>query len=237
MMVSLTPVALFRSHPFARFLFASGLTGLAISSQSVLLSLLITLLAAVLIRFIDGTWLTLMRMARLLSWFIIPILLLHALFSPGQLLLPSTGLAVTVEGLLQGVQLSSRLLAMFVSAMLMFRMLSYTEWLTAIVAVPILGGKLLPFVWMIHPMQQQVRQRLGLMQQQYRLRREWRMLPQILLGACYQSLIVSSQVARSVWLRWPQQVVTHRSLSEQYDYPLSLLLAIIGIACLLLAWV
>ncbi len=223
----------------ARFLAGSGLIGMAIGSRSILLSLFLAALAALLIRFIESNWLTMLRLSKLLVWFIVPILILHALFSPGQLLLPGTGIPVTEEGLHLGLLLSARLAAMFTAAMLMFRMLSQAEWMHVIVAVPMIGKRMLPFVWMIRPMQQQVGFRLRLIQRQYGLRRHWRMLPQVLLSACAQALATATPVSRTLWLRWPAQVELH-SAYRYTGMPArlsSLLLGIIGLTCMMLAWI
>ncbi len=223
----------------ARFLAGSGLIGMAIGSRSIFLGLFLAVLASLLIRFIESNWLTILRLSKLLVWFIVPILILHALFSPGQLLLPGTGIPVTEEGLHLGLVLSARLAAMFTAAMLMFRMLSQAEWLRVIVAVPLIGKRLLPFVWMIRPMQRQVGFRLRLIQRQYGLRRHWRMLPQVLLSACAQALATATPVSRTLWLRWPAQVelyatYRYRGMPARIS---SLLLGIIGLTCMMLAWI
>lgn len=230
---------LFKCHPIARFMAGGGLIAMAIGSRSILFSLFLAALAAFLIRFIEGNWLTTLRLSKLLGWFVVPILLLHALFSPGQLLLPGTGIPVTKEGLHLGLVLSTRLAAMFTAAMLMFRMLSQSEWLSAIVAVPVLGKRLLLFVWMIRPMQRQVGFRLRLIQRQYDLRRHWRMLPQVLLSACAQALAAATPVSRTLWLRWPVQVEMHSAYRStgMAAHLSSLMLGIIGLTCMMLAWI
>jgi len=230
---------LFECHPISRFLAGGGLIAMAIGSRSILLSLFLAALAAFLIRFIEGNWLTMLRLSKLLGWFIVPILLLHALFSPGQLLFPGTAVPVTEEGLHLGLLLSTRLAAMFTAAMLMFRMLSQSEWLRAIVAVPLLGKRLLPFIWMIRPMQRQVGFRLRLIQRQYGLRRHWRMLPQVLLSACAQALAAATPVSRTLWLRWPVQVELHSAYrpAGMGARLTGLLLGIIGLTCMMLAWI
>jgi len=230
---------LFHCHPIARFLAGGGLIAVAIGSRSILSALLLSMLAVCLIRFIEGNWLTSLRLSKFLGWFIVPTLLLHALFSPGQLLFPGTGFPVTREGLRLGMLLSVRLVAMFTAAMLMFRMLSFAEWLSAIVSIPVFGKRMLPHVWMIQPMHREVRRRLGLIQQQFYLRRSWRMLPQVLLSACSQALSVATPVSRALWLRWPEQMEmdaghTYTGVAARLS---SLILGITGLACMMLAWI
>ncbi|PIP02804.1 MAG: hypothetical protein COW18_06335 [Zetaproteobacteria bacterium CG12_big_fil_rev_8_21_14_0_65_54_13] len=230
---------LFTCHPLARFLAGGGLIAIAISSRSILMALLLSMLAACLIRFIDGNWLTTYRLTKLLGWFVAPILLLHGLFSPGQLLFPGTLLPLTREGMQHGIFLSVHLAAMFTAAMVMFRLLTQPEWLRTIVSLPLIGKRLLPFVWMIGPMHQLVGQRLRLIQRQYRLRKHWRMLPQLLLGACSQALAAARPVSQALWLRWPLQM----EMSARHSYNggtallLSLALGFCGFGCMMLAWI
>jgi len=233
------PAYLFHCHPIARFLAGAGLISMAISSRNILYALFLSMLSVSLIRFIDGNWRTTFRLSQLLGWFVIPILLLHALFSPGQLLFPGTGIPVTEEGLHHGMLLSARLAAMFTAAILMFRLLSQAEWLSAIVSVPALGKRLLPFIWMIRPMHQEVRYRLHLIRYQYNLRRHWRMLPQVLLSACSQALSAAMPVSRLLWLRWPAQMEMHagHTNSDASARLFSLLLGILGLGCMMLAWI
>jgi len=59
---------------------------------------------------------------RLLRWLLLPILLLHPLFTPGELLI--TGWPFTREGLIQGGWLTLHLTSLYLAAMLMSRLIS-----------------------------------------------------------------------------------------------------------------
>jgi len=230
---------LFHTHSLSRFLFGIGFLVLASACSDSERSLLLSVLSIVMIRYIDGNWLTIHRLAGLLIWFFVPILLLHAFFSPGQLLFPGGWLSVTVEGLQRGIQLCSHLMAVFLAAMLMFRLLKYGEWLAAVAGLPYVGRRLLPLLWMIVPMRTIVLCRLRDIKQQYQLRNDWRLLPQLLLSACSQVLLMSAQVASALWLRWPAEPVIARQsyMLKNNSMALDALLMVAGTAALLLVWV
>ncbi|TLS67649.1 hypothetical protein FE236_12655 [Mariprofundus erugo] len=197
---------LYLAHPVARLLAGMGLLIPAILSHSVFVTLFLALAGASLIRLFDGSWLAIHRLVRMLGWFVIPILLLHALLSPGQLIFPGTGFPVTREGLWHGGLLSSRLAAIFIMALVWFRLCSHSEWLGMIASVPLFGRKLLPYLLMMRPLHAEIRMRLQLIHRQYRLRRRWRDVPDLLLSACQHALSTAAPVARVLWLRWPESI-------------------------------
>ncbi|MDQ6993701.1 MAG: CbiQ family ECF transporter T component [Mariprofundus sp.] len=230
---------LFQSSTESRLVAAFGLILLAVSSQQIYLSLSVTLLALLFTRLIDGSWVTAVRLIKLMVWFVVPILLLHLLFSPGRLLFPATGLPITAEGLYHGLLLSARLTAMFSAAILLSRFLSHREWLSATLALPVLGQKFLPYLLMIQPMHQEVSYRLSKLRKQFLLHRHWRVLPAILLTACCEALEAASLVSKVLWLRWPmlRSQQSARRVTGWKGWLLSLLLGISGIACMMLAWI
>lgn len=197
---------IYAAHPVARLLAGTGLLVPAILCHSLSVLLLLVCFGAALIRLLDGRWLAMQRLVRMLGWFIIPILLLHALLSPGQLMFPGTGIPVTMEGVRHGAILSSRLAAIFIMALVWFRLCSRSEWLGMIAAIPVLGRKLMPYLLMMNPLHAEIRKRLQLIHRQYRLRRNWRDLPDLLLYTCCHALSSAAPVARILWLRWPEAI-------------------------------
>jgi len=230
---------LFHTHSLSRFLFGIGFLVLASACSDSVLSLFLSVLSMMMIRYIDGSCQTIRRLAGLLIWFFVPILLLHAFFSPGQLLFPGGWLSITVEGLHRGFQLCAHLMAVFLTAMMMFRLLKHGEWLTAVAGLPYVGRRLLPLLWMIVPMKNIVLCRLGVIKQQYQLRNDWRLLPQLLLSACSQVLLMSGQVASALWLRWPAGpfMAGQSEIFNKNSMAVDALLMIAGTVALLLVWV
>lgn len=143
------------------------------------------------------------RMLFLLRWFVAPIFLLHALLSPGQLLLPGTLLPITREGVVQGLWLSIHFVTIFVAAMLLFRLLRRSEWLYGILSAPLLGRRLLIYLLMISAMKKNIGEQLGHMRQQWRLRPDWRSAALFMLAAFRLALATGREQAWMLWLRWP----------------------------------
>ncbi|MDQ6979633.1 MAG: hypothetical protein Q9M09_05550 [Mariprofundaceae bacterium] len=89
------------------------------SSTGLAVHLCITVL---LLTYADGSTLFLLQAWRLLRWLLLPILLLHPLFTPGELLI--TGWPFTREGWVQGSWLTLHLTSLYLAAMLLNRLLS-----------------------------------------------------------------------------------------------------------------
>ncbi|MFQ5345677.1 MAG: hypothetical protein ACE5DZ_06925 [Mariprofundus sp.] len=190
----------------SRLLLGIALLALSLSTTSMWLCLFLAALASVAIRLLDGNWLTSLRVLGLLRWFVIPILLLHALFSPGQVLWPGFSVAISRDGLIQGMWLSVHLISIYALAMLMFRLLHREEWLRLILRLPGIGEKVWIQAMMMLSMKNHMTELLSCLRQQYSLRRDWKKLPLLLLSAFKQALLDASAYAQLLWLRWPQQL-------------------------------
>jgi len=233
---------IYASEPLSRLLFGSGLLFLAIMTHSMLLSLLLLVLSAVLIYILDGHGLTNLRIMRLLHWFIIPIILLHTLFSPGRLLWPDFFIPMSREGLIQGTMLSLHLSVIFFVAILLFRLLKRSEWLRYMIILPCLGKQLVIYVWMMSCMKMNNRSLLGDLRLQFRLRKDMKSVPLLLISAFRQSLNDASEHACTLWLRWPAHMRCLSPVSMQQRAPevhydaVSLLLASVGFTAFLWPW-
>ncbi len=197
---------LFCSYPGSRLLFGFALLFLSLTTTSTWLCLFLAVVAAAMIRLLDGNWNTSLRVLGLLRWFVIPILLLHTLFTPGQLLLPGFPVAVSREGLLQGVWLSIHLISIYALAVLMFRLLSREEWLRLILLLPGIGERMMVQILMMISMKNHMAGLLSCLRQQYCLRHDWKKTPLLLMSAFKQTLLDASAYAQMLWLRWPQQL-------------------------------
>jgi len=236
------PAMFFCSHVISRLLLGSGFLFLAITTASIHSGLLVAILALALIRALDGNWRTGFRLLRLLRWFVIPILLLHMLFTPGQLLLPGWPIGVSREGLMQGLWLSIHLTGIYAMAILMFRLLDHAEWLRLLMLLPRFGEPMMVKALMMMSMKQHMARLLSDLRQQFRLRFDWKKLPLVLMAAFSHALTDASTHAQILWLRWPQQsylpvtLVDGSRATMSHRYLFSTLWATCGAAILVLAW-
>ena len=195
---------LYACHISTRLLFGSGLLFLATTTSSAWLAVLMSGLAAVMLRLLSADWQLCWRVLRLLRWFMVPILVLHALFTPGRLLLPGMVPLLSMEGLMQGLWLSVHLMSIYATALLMFRLLSRREWLTLLAQWPWGGEVLAMRLWMVLAMQGHIFALLAGLREQFHLRHDWRKSAQLLINAFRQSLQTATDQAGLLWLRWPQ---------------------------------
>ncbi len=193
----------YASNSLLRLLACSGLLLLSISTHDMVASLYLVVMAAMLIRGIDGRWQKLKYMLQLLRWFVLPILLLHLFFSHGQLIFPDSGLPFTWKGLEQGFWLSLHLICIFMSAMLMFRALNMAEWNRFLLSLPFVGRYVAVYLMMITPMRQQISHGLFHLKQQWMLRRDWSSFPLFVLTSFRFALSSSVDQVAQLWLRWP----------------------------------
>jgi hypothetical protein len=184
------------SHPAARFLAGGSLLFAAILCHSLLLSVSYLMLSVCLIFLIEGGWLTIIRLLGLLRWFIIPIILLHALLSPGELIMPGVPVPVTWEGVNQGIWLSLHLSTIFAAALLFSRLLLRSEWMRGILLLPFAGKKTIVFQMMMGVMKINITEELRHLKWQWKLRSDWRMAAVFLLAAFRMALTAGREQAR-----------------------------------------
>jgi len=231
---------MYHTHALSRLLLATALLLLAIMTQSIVWYVLLMFASIFMLRLLDGHWLTSIRLMRLMRWFLIPILLLHALLSPGQLLWPELFSFITKEGLMQGLGLSLHLAAVFFVAMLMFRLLRRAEWLYYILLIPYIGQRLAVYVWMMHSMKINIMLLLADLRMQFRLRKDLKYIALLLMSAFQQTLANAGDHAAVLWLRWPgvlSNTLGYEKDSGSVRYCLmSALLVLLACAIFLKAW-
>jgi hypothetical protein len=230
------------SHPASRFLAGCSLWFAAIICHSLWLSVLYLILSVCLIRLLEDGWQTVFRLLRLLRWFVIPILLLHALLSPGQLILPSLVLPVTWEGVNQGIWLSAHLSTIFAAALLLSRLLQRSEWVQGMLLLPFSGKRIIVFQMMMFAMKINITDQLRHLRRQWHLRSNWRMAAVLLLATFRMAQAASKEQARILWLRWPAAgngMHMDMAAGEQnisYRWTLNLLWLCAGLAGIVVAW-
>jgi hypothetical protein len=142
----------------------------------------------------------LLRAMKVLTFLMLPILILHMWLTPGRLWLAG----ISVEGLALGGWLSLHLALMYFAAMLFSRLITLPEWmaLTALCG----GRRLQAHLMLLMPLARQVRWRMQWLGRQWRRRGSWRQLAPSLAAVMGQCLSVSQRQADALWLRWPAGV-------------------------------
>lgn len=129
-------------------LFAGSCMFLAVLGNGSPISLILQLLLMILI---TGCLLeagsSLLKATRLLVWIVIPTVVLHALFTPGEYLFSL--LPITYEGIRNGIVISLHLSAIFVAAIQLSRLLSRNEWYRLLFSLPYAGKRLPSYVFII----------------------------------------------------------------------------------------
>jgi len=151
-----------RAHPLGRMLFAAGLiAAVLLVRRDISLLLPLLALSVSLLYWMSSSWQPVMRAARLLLWLVIPVLLLHLIFTPGALIWPGSFFPLSREGLHEGLWLGLRLCALFYAAMLLSRSLSREEWSYYCLALPYPGVAIFPYVRLSLPMREMVSRALA----------------------------------------------------------------------------
>lgn len=163
--------------------------------------------SVLLLRRVCATWKPLLRAARLLLWLLVPILLLHLLFTPGQLLWPGSIFPFTREGLHAGLWLGLHLCTLFYAAMLLSRSLSQEEWAWYCMQLPRFGPRLLPYVKLAAPLRALVGRGMAEARQQLHLSKGIRELPRllhVLTGLIARVWHDTEAEAEAVWRNWEE---------------------------------
>ncbi len=160
------------------------------------------LVCVLLLRIGNGSWASVLRAGRLLLWFILPIFLLHLLFTPGALIWPGSSAPFTWEGWHRGAWLSLHLLLLFYAAMLLSRALSLEEWQAWLCRIPWLGRRLYPYLLLFGPMRDEA---VRLVRNCWRFRKyglSFRVLSDM-LGALLEDILgMGRSQAETVWKNW-----------------------------------
>jgi len=193
-----------RIHPLGRMLFAASLLAALIGMHGQIPLLLCMLTgSALLVGWLSASWVPVLRAARLLLWLVVPVLLLHLIFTPGALLWPGSPVPFTREGLQQGGWLALRLCAMFYVAMLLSRSLSREEWTYYCLRLPFVGSRLLAYV-KLSPAMRGLASR-SLAEARMNLNAGWRSASDLpaelgeLVSRVWQGALVE---ATNVWRQW-----------------------------------
>lgn len=193
--------------PRARLLFGCGLLASSVVAADYRQALLV-LGSAVLTTLLLNAEGLLGSMWRYLRWFLLPIILLHLLFTPGMLLLPALPWSPSQEGVDAALWQALRLINWFLCGGLLARLLSHQEWRQLLGAIPGVGRHWATILTALPPLLQRLRQLLLLMRWRWRQER----------GGRRDIAAVASAVVAAVLVQGAAQADAHW-LSQQVAQP------------------
>lgn len=185
-----------------RLALAGGFFVSAVTIGDAGIALLQLILAMIMLGLLEASVQTLRRAWTLLSWLIIPIVILHLLFTPGRLLFPGLAPGPSIEGVQAAAWLSLRLALLFFAAMVLLRSLSQREWLAVAARLPLLGRRLHMHLQLLGPMRQQLATLARSYGEAWRLRGQPLWAPGLLMGLLQQVLDLGHLNGAGIWLRW-----------------------------------
>jgi len=166
---------------------------------------------------IQKVWCSWVKSWRILRWLLIPIMIFHVLFTPGEIVWVGFVLPVSYEGLTLGFHLSLKLCEMFVCALLLGRLLPMQVWLQAITHVDILQRYITPYLRLMPVMLRRVP---VLVRRTYRA---WCLEPKKVkkLAIYMTELIItvekdSRRRAKYAWSSWDKPMIADRAVQKQF---------------------
>ncbi|RMH62521.1 MAG: hypothetical protein D6678_00945 [Zetaproteobacteria bacterium] len=165
----------------------------------------IILLFGLIVRHDQGVH-RLRRLGVVLPWLLLPTFMLHALFTPGEVLWSGAGLHVTREGLASGMGLALHLALFFLCGMMIARLWPPADWLMGLRRLPVVGHRLYPLLLLLEPLRKDIVHELAGL---WRARRSWRALPSLLEDAVRRALALGREHAERLWLTWDERDDRH----------------------------
>ncbi|MDX8396943.1 MAG: hypothetical protein R8K49_01355 [Mariprofundaceae bacterium] len=152
---------------------------------------------------------TLLKSWRLLRWILLPTLLLHILFTPGEMIFHGFVLALSYEGMLLGLSLSLHLCQIFLAALVLGQLFPISLWYRMIVRFPYLDHYCQPYFRLVPKLLLEIR---VLIRRSYRA---WCLEPKKLIVMPQYLAMLSSEVEYRSHVRairvhqcWDQRVET-----------------------------
>jgi len=140
---------------------------------------------------------------RYLRWLLIPLTLLHLVFTPGMLLAPALPWSPSLEGVDAALWQSLRLINWFLSGWLLTYLVSHREWQYLLMRLPKIGQQWATILAAVPPMLQRSKQILMLMRWRWQHEHgKWRDIPSI---ACAMVMTILVQGNNQAELHWISQ--------------------------------
>ncbi len=218
---------------YARLFFSLAWFALAIGAHETQARVGVTLVSMILLYAQHGG-LLIWRSLRLLLWLFVPIILLHAWFTPGVYL---WGLPISEEGLRQALLLCLQLLNMFFAALLVMKLWQRQHVFFWIQKNKWLQQVLLPYVILLPALREAVGQVLQLQKQAWQSERKpWAQLPEMLASSVRQVVEKAKVEARCVWRDWDVLVVRMQNHELASTPMMDAMLWLLGALAWLVLW-
>ncbi|RMG91043.1 MAG: hypothetical protein D6703_06015 [Zetaproteobacteria bacterium] len=192
-------------HKTGRLIVATQILVLIMYPLSIWGMLLVIMLSGVLIALIERHVRTLMRAVKVLRWLVLPIIAVHGLATPGEILLGGAHVHLTREGLLQGCYLALHLVQFYFAGLCVGRFWPASQWLHAIARLPGVGSRVYPYLVLLFPLRASILQVLRGLQESRCGRKGWQVWPYLLESGISRSLWLGRRHAEALWLRWGRQ--------------------------------
>ncbi len=208
-------------HTSARWFFAALIAVVIFLNHVWVWSLFHLIYIMLILRILDkdyqSSWL---KPWYLLRWLLIPILVLHILFTPGEIIFVGYALPISYEGLQRGLGLALHLSEIFFAAILLARLLPLLIWIKAISYIPKLHQRLLPYLCLMPRIIVGVRVLVRKTYKQWRLEPlKFQMLPLYISRLVEGVENYSNRRAKYVWQGWDKSVLSVNEASNIYANP------------------
>ena len=229
------PMFMHSMHIASRFF--AGVTFLLTAVVNTLFSMALIqmlLILLMLLSYQDGSK-RVFRALLLLRWLVFPIILLHALFTPGALIISGLAWPVSVEGIESGLWFSFHLVVIFYAAMLFSKLLTQKEWIDIILKMPLIGCRVLPYAMLLDRCWSRIRKMLS--DEFSYWRKEKKGVQYLFLRLSLmpsEALKVNRQIANEVWNNWDQSL--KGMVAENHASAVSSLATLLAVSAALLMW-
>jgi hypothetical protein len=222
-------------HIVSRLFAGVSLLLTAAINSSVAITLLQLLISSLILINLEQGYDALKKSAVLLRWFIIPTVLLHAFFTPGELVVSGMPVPITVEGLQTGLWFALHLTVIFFSAVVFSRLLTNREWIRSVLRLPFMGAKMVPYVLLMEAGWS--RTKIMLQDEYSAWRKHENGMRNFIMHLAYlpvKSLRQSHQHANEVWSNWDSSILA--ILSDESGRNVSVTATMTAVAGGLLMW-
>jgi len=194
-------------HPISRLILGMTLLLTTALNTSIYIALFQLIISLTLLNLMESGVRVFRESIHLLCWLVVPIVVLHVFFTPGELLLKSVNIPISIEGIQLGSWFALHLVVMFLSALAFSRLLGKDEWIALMLRIPGWGERAVPYVLLLEAGLKRSRQITRREQENWRACGSGvRKLPTHITVALTDVLSESKNDAGELWRCWDQRV-------------------------------
>jgi len=178
-------------------------------------------------------WKILLDTWRLLRWIFIPTIILHAFFTPGEIIILGMPWAISYEGLRLGFQLALHFMEIYFLVMVVNMILPLRRWLVMLARNQYLSQYMSPYIHLFPKMVRDVRVILRRSFRLWRLSKDkWCMLPKTLMLVMVDVDTRAKLQANRVWHGWNQR--TADKIADDEPYMARMFITFMLLTCLII---